>query len=67
MSVLFFLFFLLLYIAILFDMQNENIESFKVTNKIPLENFYIHELADNYNLKMDYVNWARAQVSCSVV
>ncbi|VDM65221.1 unnamed protein product [Strongylus vulgaris] len=33
----------------------------KVTNKIPLENFYIHELADNYNLKMDYVNWARAQ------
>ncbi|EPB66807.1 regulator of condensation [Ancylostoma ceylanicum] len=33
----------------------------KVTNKIPLENFYVHELADNYNLKMDYVNWARAQ------
>ncbi|KIH66861.1 regulator of condensation [Ancylostoma duodenale] len=35
----------------------------KVTNKIPLENFYVHELADNYNLKMDYVNWARAQTS----
>ncbi|KAK6729562.1 hypothetical protein RB195_006545 [Necator americanus] len=33
----------------------------KVTNKIPLENFYIHELAENYNLKMDYVNWAHAQ------
>ncbi|KAJ1345626.1 hypothetical protein KIN20_000201 [Parelaphostrongylus tenuis] len=33
----------------------------KVTNKIPLEKFYVHELADNYNLKMDYVKWARAQ------
>ncbi|KAK6029268.1 HECT-domain protein, partial [Ostertagia ostertagi] len=33
----------------------------KVTNSIPLENFYVHELADNYNLKMDYVKWAHGQ------
>ncbi|WKX92650.1 hypothetical protein Q1695_010576 [Nippostrongylus brasiliensis] len=33
----------------------------KVRNNIPLENFYIHELAENYNLKSDYVRWAQAQ------
>uniref|UniRef100_A0A1I7XGZ0 SAM_MT_RSMB_NOP domain-containing protein n=1 Tax=Heterorhabditis bacteriophora TaxID=37862 RepID=A0A1I7XGZ0_HETBA len=31
-----------------------------VTNKIPLENFYIHELNNNYNLKQDYAHWASA-------
>ncbi|XGW20104.1 hypothetical protein V3C99_003715 [Haemonchus contortus] len=39
----------------------------KVTNHIPLENFYVHELAENYNLKMDYVKWAHGQVRRSVV
>ncbi|VDO80140.1 unnamed protein product [Heligmosomoides polygyrus] len=33
----------------------------KVANYIPLENFYIDDLAQNYNLKSDYVRWAHAQ------
>ncbi|PIO69987.1 HECT-domain protein [Teladorsagia circumcincta] len=40
-----------------------SVEALRVTNSIPLENFYVHELADNYNLKMDYVKWAHGQTS----
>lgn len=44
------------------DKDQEECGAFKVANYIPLENFYIDDLAQNYNLKSDYVRWAHAQV-----